>query len=304
MDVLIIRPGALGDTLMLAPALADLLGKVNLTFAGRDPGLYFIRPLTHLAMDVEGPGWHRLFSGERGGAGLPVSGVETAVAFFNDPDGMIANNLRAFLPRASVHLFRSLPPAMERIHVAGYVALCLKRAGLPVDPARSMELAKAGGLSEILGPRGERRMIVFHPGSGSPEKNHAPEFWVRLFRVLSAEPAAGRLKPVFLLGPAEDSLRPYFEDVFRRGDVEILVCPEREELVNTLGGAALFIGHDSGVTHLSAMLGAPTIALFRNTDPVQWHPLGPGVAVIKAHEQGRKLIERAVTAAKELFGKD
>jgi ADP-heptose:LPS heptosyltransferase len=59
LDVLIIRPGALGDTLMLLPALSDLSDKAAITFVGRQPGLEFIRPYVHEAMDLETSGWHR-----------------------------------------------------------------------------------------------------------------------------------------------------------------------------------------------------------------------------------------------------
>jgi ADP-heptose:LPS heptosyltransferase len=54
--------------------------------------------------------------------------------------------------------------------------------------------------------------------------------------------------------------------------------------MNILNGAALFIGQDSGITHLAAMLGIPTIALFKITNAAQWGPLGPCVRVIGEKE--------------------
>jgi ADP-heptose:LPS heptosyltransferase len=48
--------------------------------------------------------------------------------------------------------------------------------------------------------------------------------------------------------------------------------------------AALFLGNDSGLTHLAAGVGAPTIALFGPTDPIVWAPLGPRVLVIAGAE--------------------
>ena len=35
-----------------------------------------------------------------------------------------------------------------------------------------------------------------------------------------------------------------------------------------------FIGNDSGITHLAAYLGCPTVALFGPTDPRVWGPIG------------------------------
>jgi heptosyltransferase-1 len=50
------------------------------------------------------------------------------------------------------------------------------------------------------------------------------------------------------------------------------------ELAALLGGAALVCGVDTGLTHLAAALGTPTIALFTATDPAL-----AGVAADGAH---------------------
>jgi ADP-heptose:LPS heptosyltransferase len=65
--------------------------------------------------------------------------------------------------------------------------------------------------------------------------------------------------------------------------------------------AALYLGHDSGITHLAAMMGVPTIAMFRDTDPRQWRPLGPRVAVVGAQTSGSALMEEVVRAARVLL---
>ncbi|MBW1735796.1 MAG: hypothetical protein JRJ09_13850 [Deltaproteobacteria bacterium] len=303
MEVLIIRPGALGDTLMLAPALTDLSAGMDVTFVGREPGLWFISPLVSRALDMDRGGWHRLFTNRGDGQGLPVSEVDMAVAFLNDPDGIVRTNLKSFLPHASVHIFRSLPSTGERVHVARYAARSLKSAGLPVDPERAMRAAvKGGSLGGQYGPWGRRKSIVLHPGSGSPDKNHPPRFWIDLFGVLSGETGPGDLEYVFLLGPAEESIRPCLEGRFRNGAVRGVSCPDREGLINTLCEAAVFLGHDSGITHLSAMLGTPTVALFKKKNTAQWAPLGPRVAIVRGKEPGPGLIERAVRASRRFLG--
>ena len=301
MNVLIIRPGALGDTLMLLPALIDLSDRVPITFVGREPGLDFIRPWVHCAMDMETSGWHRLFTNGQDGEGLPVSKAEIAAAFFSDQDGVIRSNLRSFLPDATVYLFRSLPPEGENVHVAEYLAQCLKSAGLPVDPVRSIEAIQSGILCKKYGLSGRRNRIVLHPGSGSLEKNHPPEFWSNLIKRLCSETDLGCLKPVFLLGPAEESVQSYFKDSLQPEDVTIIFCPGKERLIKTLNEAAICLGHDSGITHLSAMLGAPTVALFKKNNAVQWGPLGPNVTVIQGKEPGQELIESILKASRDFI---
>ena len=302
MNVLIIRPGALGDTLMLLPALIDLSDRVTVTFVGRQPGLDFIRPWVHCAMDMETSGWHRLFTNGQDGESLPVSKAEIAVAFFSDQDGLIRSNLRSFLPDATVHLFRSLPPEGENIHVAKYLAQRLKSAGLPVDPVRSIEAIESGILRKKYGLSRRRNKILLHPGSGSLEKNHSPEFWSNLIKRLYSETDLGSLKPVLLLGPAEESLKSYFKNKFQPNDIQIIFCPDKERLIEKLNEAAICLGHDSGITHLSAMLGTPTVALFKKNNVAQWGPLGPNVTVIQNKEPGQQLIESILEASRDFLG--
>jgi len=301
LNVLIIRPGALGDTLMLLPALTDLSDRETITFVGREPGLDFIRPWVHCAMDMERSGWHRLFTNGQDGESLPVSKAEIAVAFFSDQDGVIRSNLRSFLPDATVNLFRALPPEGENVHVAKYLAQCLKSAGLPVDPVRSIEAIQSGILRKKYGLSRRPNKIVLHPGSGSSEKNHPPGFWANLFKRLVSEIDLGSLEPLFLLGPAEASLQSYFKNRAQPNDIQIICCPGKERLIKTLNETAICLGHDSGITHLSAMLGTPTVALFKKSNAVQWGPLGPNVTVIQNKEPGRELIESILKASRDFL---
>jgi ADP-heptose:LPS heptosyltransferase len=53
------------------------------------------------------------------------------------------------------------------------------------------------------------------------------------------------------------------------------------ELPTLLRGARLFVGYDSGPTHLSAALGVPTVCVFAGvSDAAVWHPVGPAVTIV------------------------
>jgi len=304
--VLIIRPGALGDTIMLLPALNNLADKVIVTFVGRRPGLDFIRPHVDRAMDLEASGWHRLFVDQPDGGGLPVpeKDLKIATAFFSDPDGVIRRNLQASLPHADVHVFRSFPMEGELIHVAEYLARCLASAGLPVDPAQVVQGVRDGALCQRAGFSATGKSIVLHPGSGSLKKNHPPGFWLDLLIRLSSEAGFADLAPVLLLGPAEAPLHPYFKDAIEAGAIRSVLSEDRETLIRTLDGAVLFLGHDSGVTHLSAMRCVPTVALFKGSDAAQWAPLGPFVRLIKNKNSDPWLLDHILQAARELVAMD
>ena len=185
--------------------------------------------------------------------------------------------------------------------MAEYLACCLKSAGLPVDPARSIEAVQNGaGCKRTELPR-SADTILFHPGSGSLEKNFPPDFWVNLVSRLFEEKGFWGFKPVLLMGPAETSLYPYFKDML--GDdrnVRFVSCPGRDALIQTLDTAVLFLGHDSGITHLSALKCVPTVALFKKNNVNQWRPLGPLVRVIEKKDPGPKLLEEIIVACKGL----
>jgi len=104
--------------------------------------------------------------------------------------------------------------------------------------------------------------------------------------------------PAVLLGPAEERLLPLFS---KEKELEIICSPDMAKLSLLLQEASLYVGHDSGITHLAAMLGAPTIALFKHSSVAQWRPLGPTVEVIEASGSGPELVEKVLGAAREFL---
>jgi ADP-heptose:LPS heptosyltransferase len=50
--------------------------------------------------------------------------------------------------------------------------------------------------------------------------------------------------------------------------------------------SSLYLGNDSGISHLAAACGTPTVALFGPTDPHIWAPLGPRVKIIRWQGEG------------------
>jgi hypothetical protein len=97
---------------------------------------------------------------------------------------------------------------------------------------------------------------VIHPFSGSPKKNWPLE----RFRAAAAR-LARRMPVYWCAGPAEDL----------PGAVRF---PDLRGLARWLAAAAVYIGNDSGITHLAAACGVPVVALFGPTDPRVWAPRG------------------------------
>lgn len=276
MKVLIIRPSALGDTLLLAPALHQIAGKTELTLLGRRPGIDFLSPFIFDGLDFEKGGWHTLFLEKPDCKSLPFPEVDRAISFLSDYDGKIKKGLKVCLENIPVFSFPPFPPEEQKIHVALYLASCLKESGLPVNPEEAIEEAGRRplfGENELSGSEG---MVVLHPGSGSEKKNYPPEFWIDLIR---CKDFGIFHKKVLLLGPAEEEGCQTLTKGLSGAEIEIVQSPNKDRLLSLLKSACLYIGHDSGITHLTAMHGTQTIALFKN-NPLQWAPLGPGVTLI------------------------
>lgn len=71
------------------------------------------------------------------------------------------------------------------------------------------------------------------------------------------------------------------------------------DLAAWLSGARLFVGNDSGITHLAAALGVPTLALFGPTDPRVWAPRG--ACVIRAEPIESLTVDRVHQAVIDLL---
>jgi ADP-heptose:LPS heptosyltransferase len=74
--------------------------------------------------------------------------------------------------------------------------------------------------------------------------------------------------PVRWCAGPEDSL----PDAVRIADLYELAC--------RLATARVYIGNDSGITHLAAAVGTPVVAVFGPTDPSIWAPRGDQIRVI------------------------
>jgi heptosyltransferase-3 len=283
MKTMIIKPGALGDTLMLMPAIAQLRALTDIFLVARNPGLYYIKPYVKEGINYEAHGWHLLFSKNPNETDMPhIPSIDTVAAFLSDPEGLAEKNLKTWLPNIPIHIFQAFPPTWENIHVSFHIARSLKTAGLPLDVENAIDAAHSHPLiGQGCGVFIQKQEIVLHPGSGGRKKNYAPEFWIKLIQAFKISRLNDNVPIILILGPAEEGLLSYFRASLDEKEVRIIFYPEKEVLASLLAQASLYIGHDSGVTHLAAMLGTRVIAFFIDSSIQQWRPLGPCVKVVR-----------------------
>jgi ADP-heptose:LPS heptosyltransferase len=141
-----------------------------------------------------------------------------------------------------------------------------------------------------LGPGG--RYVVIHPGAGAEAKRWPLDNYLALAGLL------GRV--VFMLGPAEVERWKAGHVAAVRGAYATLTCAELEVVAVVLSGASAYVGNDSGVTHLAAALGTPTVALFGAGGARNFAPCGPAVRVLEAKRIESITVEQALQAITDL----
>ena len=117
-----------------------------------------------------------------------------------------------------------------------------------------------------------------HPGSGSLQKCADSSLLREIAQRLNQNQ---KMTLVILKGPADTEP---VNNLIREMNPEDYCLVKDQSLFSIaylLSKAMLYIGHDSGLTHLAAVLGIPSVALFGPTDPAHWAPRGDHVSVIQ-----------------------
>ena len=161
-------------------------------------------------------------------------------------------------------------------------ALALPRnATPPADwPLPNIEVPQA----ELEAWQGEERpcravsgpVVAFAPGAVGPGKAWPPERYAELARLLTAAGVA-----VWVLGgPNEKTIASVIRE--RGGEqVRDLTGNDLRNAILALKAADIAVTNNSGLMHISAAIGTPTIAIFGPTSPRLWAPLNPLAAVIE-----------------------
>lgn len=252
-----VRIGALGDVLLtrrLAYSL-HLSGYSSTLFApARHATLLLADPWIDGVLDSESPALAGVFAG-------------------NWPES--AGSFDAALVISSSN---DLVEAAKR---AAATSIRISSAPVREDTLISMQWAEAAaalaepftGHLPPLRTRGREATLaeatLVHPGSGSPRKNWPVERFVELSHRLER---AGR-RIVWIRGPAEMGQPEVWAG-------ERIDRPSLQALAATLAASRLFIGNDSGVSHLAAAVGAAVVTLFGPTRAEVWRPDGPRVRVV------------------------
>jgi heptosyltransferase III len=290
VNILILHPGALGDIILSLPAILllrcrfpeakiSLAGDMDKTVVAAHGYADKLRSLSSLPL-------HRLYS--------PDSLPETDFIFWNSFDRIvswtgygnpeIAQRFREL--STQVLCARWKPEMGDTRHVSQIFADSLR----PWLPAQfDLPEAKifpdvgngeaAGEWLDAKGWQGET-LTALHPGAGGLGKRWALEN----FRSLALRICRAHSSVLILDGPAECGLGMELSTGLPPEQVYVAESAPLPLLAGLLTCCRAFAGNDSGIAHLAAGLGTPTVVLFGPTAPQQWAPLGSHVTALWLNE--------------------
>jgi len=276
--ILVIRGGAIGDFILTLPALKllrDSFPAAHLEVLGYKH-IVALAELGGYANATRSIEYGRLASFfNRDGELAPelveyFGSFQQVISYLFDPDDIFANNLK----RAGVrNLIVGSPKITDREHAARQLARPLERLALYLDDPAA-----------IIPPNEEVKvdpsLIALHPGSGSETKNWALGRWAALAESLLS--VHGRRRLLLIGGEADAARVAQLGKTLPNDRVQFAQNLSLVELAVRLQKCALFLGHDSGISHLVAAVGTPCVLLFGPTDPAIWAPANPQVRVLRA----------------------
>jgi ADP-heptose:LPS heptosyltransferase len=188
------------------------------------------------------------------------------------------------------------PDLDQKIHVTQHILSNLVRYKLLEESDKDTCMTLSLSIcSDRRTPQYEPSKIIIHPGSGSRKKCWPISNFVK---VVSSMDASGK-RPEFIFGPAEYDLYDILHQS-KRLNANVHKIEKLTELTGLLKTGGGFIGNDSGVSHLSAFIGLPTVAVFGPSDPTTWKPMGRAVKVVRPDLECSPCFETGTVGCEEM----
>jgi len=289
--ILIIRGGAIGDFILTMPVLAalrrhfplaplEVLGYPHIVQLALATGLadkvrsIEARPLAgffapHTPLDRELADY--------------FAGFSLIVSYLFDPDAIFRVNV-AKCSSAQFIVGPHRPSETSNAHATEIFLQPLERLGI-FNP-HSVPNLQLNAVQDSTRPRHALqtcagpgpRVLALHPGSGSERKNWPEEKWAEFISRLAALPDVH-----FWLvgGEAEGDRLTRLSAGLPGGRFEVAQNLPLVDLAFRLRDCHAFVGHDSGISHLAAALGVPTLVLWAHTNPAVWIPRGERVRIVQ-----------------------
>ena len=140
---------------------------------------------------------------------------------------------------------------------------------LKVPPAEIAAWRSRRGLAAESRP-----VVALAPGAVGPSKRWPSASYAALARRLLAEGFA-----VWVLGGPDE--KPLAAEIVGATDARDLTGHDLRDAILALASASVAVSNNSGLLHVAAALGTPSIGIFGPTSPWHWAPLNPLAATIE-----------------------
>lgn len=287
--ILVIRGGAIGDFILTLPAIAAL--RKNFPDAYLEvlgyPHIAQLAVAGGLADRVESIGARALAAFfARGGelAGELVdyfSEFDLIISYLYDPDQIFRTNV-ARCTHAQFITGPHRPKEPINLHATQIYLKPLERLAIfeadPVPRLRINSEVPVESSSVIRNSDPGARVLALHPGSGGEHKNWPEPKWAQLLQHLINETNFNLL---LVGGEAEGERLQRLSAALPPTRLRVAQSRPLPELARLLQRCACFIGHDSGISHLAAAVGLPTLVLWGDTTEEVWRPSGDKITVLR-----------------------
>ena len=279
--VLVIRGGAIGDFILTLPAIQLLRENIpgaHIEILGYKSilDLALASGLANETRHLEHGSMAKLFV-----PNVPLDealmtyfrSFNLVISYLFDPDGFFRGNME----RIGVKTFLEASHRVEvgQGHAAEQLAKPLEKLAMYLEnPAPTLIMPDTVFLPD------ERPVLAVHPGSGSLKKNWPTSRWIETGREVASAHPHWRLALVTGEAEAERGITDALLQGWQGLDYlhwDHLPLPD---LAARLAASDAYIGHDSGIGHLAAAVGLPSLLLFGPTDPAVWAPRNVGVRVL------------------------
>lgn len=316
--LLVIHSGALGDIILLGQFLRLLGERATLVAGGQKGALLQGAGVVERAIDFDILPMHEVFSDRPlQDCQLPhLLGPWGRLISFFAGDDPVARLRLAGLCQADSAVFLPVRPPEE--YGGHLVALWGDLLGVetsldvltPWQVPSAWRREAAEGLRQV-GVDPAKPYAVIHPGSGGVAKCWPLERFIELAWQLGPDSRfldsrlggddTPAVQTLFVLGPAEVERWGAAQVDALGAQFPVLSAPALTTLAAALGGASLYVGNDSGVSHLAAAMGAPTVAVFGASNPAHFAPLGASVHVLAGGDMKAISTARVLAAARALL---
>jgi heptosyltransferase-2 len=279
--ILVIRGGAIGDFILTLPVLAALrrqFPRTQLEVLGYPhiAGLALAGGLVQRVQSIEARSLAGFFA--RNGALAEdlvdyFSEFDIIVSYLYDPDEIFQTNVKLCLQGQFI-----AGPHRGDIgggaHASEVFLKPLER--LAIFDAEAVPRLEVGRTFETTIATG--RWLAAHPGSGSEKKNWPETKWLQFLQHLMQSTT---LNLLLVGGEAERDRLQRLEAALPGTRIKVMQSAPLPELAQWLASCVGFVGHDSGISHLAAAVGLPSLILWGETEEAVWRPRGQHMMVLR-----------------------